>query len=332
MTTRVGRYTTGVYSARNGRVSAGPPRAPKICTSLGAVPGASERIPSPLQALLIWLTAAFGIVGAGLAVASAAAASVVARGQDPVAVLGDPKTSPLTNSTAWIAGGTFVNEIAVLLTVVVWLWLLKTPLGLALPLGRPSVLGAVGAVLLVFGVAPVAEVMGELVHRMTGHEYTASRIVVNAARNASGAGVVGLVVALGVMPALAEEALFRGLITLPFARRFAWGLVVPSVLFGLFHLEPTQIAGTMVLGVAFAAGRLCTGTLVTSMIAHGVYNTTVVLSVRYTNALADRELNVVPVAIGLAVALVGGVLLWRERRMLFARAGGGRDAMPSWWI
>ena len=292
----------------------------------------SERIPSPLQALLVWLTAAVGIVASGLLVAAAAAGVVAAAGGDPVAVLGDAKTSPLTNSTGWIAGGTFANELAVLIVLGAWLWILKPPLRLALPLGRPTVLGVVGALLLVFGVAPVAEVMGELVHRLTRNETTASWIVVNAARNASGVGIVALVIALGVMPAIAEEALFRGLIPLPFARSFAWAVIAPSVLFGLFHLEPTQMAGTIVLGGAFAAGRLCTGTLVTSVIAHFVYNTTVVLTVRYTDALVERELDAVPVVVGLVIASGGALLLWRERRMLQARAAGGRASMPSWWI
>lgn len=295
-------------------------------------PSGTARIPSPLQALLIWLTAAVAILGAGLTVASAAAATAVAAGQNPMVALGDPKTSPLINSPLWIAGGTLANEVAVLITLAFWLWVLKTPLRIALPLGRPSLLGVIGALLVVFGLAPFAEVMGELMHRLTAQDVTASRIVVNAARGASGAGVVLLVFALGVMPAVAEEALFRGLLTVPFERRFALGLIVPSVLFGLFHLEPTQIAGTIVLGFGFAAGRLCTGTLLTSVIAHLVYNTTVVLTVRYSSALVERKLDVLPVLVGLGLALCGAALLWRERRMLVARHAGTREPMPSWWL
>lgn len=295
-------------------------------------PSGAARIPSPLQALLVWVTAAVGIVGAGLAVASAAAAAAAARGENPVAALGNPATSPLVNNPTWIAAGTIANELAVLAALGFWLWALRTPFGLALPLRRPTLLGVIGAQLVVFGLAPSAEVMGELVHRITANEVTASRIVVNAARGASGGGLVLLVFALGVLPAIAEEALFRGLLTVPFERRFALGLLVPSVLFGLFHLEPTQIAGTIVLGIGFAAGRLCTGTLITPIIVHMVYNTTVVLAVRYSDALVERKLDAVPVVVGLAIALGGGVVLWRERRVLVASRAGTRETMPSWWI
>ena len=307
-----------------------PQREPT--TEGASAPSGAARIPSPLQALLIWVTAAVAILGAGLGVASAAAASVAAAGQNPVTVLGDPKTSPLVNSATWIAIGTLANELAVLVTLAVWLWLLRTPLRIALPLGRPSLLGVIGAVLVVFGLAPLAEVMGELMHRLLGHDVTASRIVVNAARGASGPGLVLLLFALGVMPAVAEEAMFRGLITVPFERRFGLGLVVPSVLFGLFHLEPTQIAGTVVLGFGFAAARLCTGTLLAPAIAHLVYNTTVVLTVRFSDALVERKLDVVPVMVGVLLALGGAALLWRERRVLVARLAGGRATMPSWWL
>jgi membrane protease YdiL (CAAX protease family) len=290
------------------------------------------RIPSVLQVLSIWLTAAMGILAAGLATAAVAAATSAAVGKSAIEALADPKTSPLVNSSTWISLGTVANEAAVLITLGVWLWLLKTPLRLALPLTRPSVLGVLGAVLLVFGLAPLAEVMGDLVHRLSGQSLTASRIVVNAARGATGPGVVLLVFGLGAMPALAEEALFRGLLTAPFERRFLLGLSVPSVLFGMFHLEPTQIAGTIVLGVAFAAARLCTGSLVTSMIAHFVYNTTVLLTVRYSDVLVERQLHLAPVLVGFGVAAVGAALLWRERRGLVAVREGGRASLPSWWL
>jgi len=298
-------------------------------------PAASEgaaRIPSPLQALLIWFTAALAIVASGFVLAALAAAAAALRGAHPTQVLTDPKASPLVNDATWISVGTVLNELSVLGTLGFWLWVMKTPRRIAFPVGRPSVLGVIGGLLLVFGSAPLAEVMGELMHRLTQNEVTASTVVVNAARSASGGGVVLLVFALGVMPALAEELLFRGLLTAPFERKFWLGLVVPSVLFGLFHLEPTQVAGTIVLGVGFAASRLCTGTLLTSMLVHLVYNTTVVLTVRYSDALVEHQIALTPVLVGVALSLLGAVILWRERRVLVARRAGMREAMPSWWI
>jgi membrane protease YdiL (CAAX protease family) len=272
------------------------------------------------------------MVAASLGVAIAAGLSAAASGASPTQTLADPAKSPLVNSPTWISVGTIANEAAVVGTLLFWWWVLKPQREAVLPLGRPSLLGVVGAVLAVFGLAPLAEVAGELTHRLLGNEVTASHIVVNAARGASGAGVLLLFFSVAVLPALAEEALFRGLLTAPFEKRFVLGLVVPSVLFGLFHLEPTQVAGTIVLGVGFAAARLCTGTLLTGAIAHLLYNGAVVLAVRYSDAMAERELAWPPVLVGLGLAGLGSLLLWRERRVLLARRSGARVAMPSWWI
>jgi membrane protease YdiL (CAAX protease family) len=288
------------------------------------------RIPSPLQALLVWLTAAVTMVGASLMVAALAAAVVLARGQDAARALMDPTRSPLTTSTGWIALGTLANELAVVATLGVWWFILRPERRVVLPLGRPAVLGVIGALLVVFGLAPLAEAAGELTHRLIGNEVTSSLIVVNAARNATPGGLVLLLFALAVMPAIAEEALFRGLLTAPFEQRFALGLFVPSVLFGIFHLEPTQVAGTVILGVGFGLARLCTGTLVTGAIVHAVYNGAVVITVRYSDAVAEHQLDWRPIAAGVSLALLGAGLLWRERRLLLAKRVGGRPDLPSW--
>jgi len=272
------------------------------------------------------------MVGASLGVAVAAGVSAAASGASATQTLTDPAKSPLINSPTWISIGTIANETAVIGTLVLWGWLLKPEPKTVFPLSRPSLLGVVGALLAVFGLAPLAEVAGEMTHRLLGNEVTASHIVVNAARGASGAGLVLLFFSVAVLPALAEEALFRGLLTAPFEKRFVAGLIVPSILFGLFHLEPTQVAGTIVLGIGFAAARLCTGTLVAGAIAHLLYNGSVVLAVRYSDAMAERELNWIPVAIGLVLATCGALLLRRERRFLLARRAGGRVPLPSWWI
>jgi membrane protease YdiL (CAAX protease family) len=303
-----------------------------VSSSSASPPSDSQkpRIPSPLQALLVWLTAALTMVGASVVVAAAAAAMVFAQGQNAAQTFMDPAKSPLTTSSTWIAVGTLANELAVVATLAVWWLILKPEAKSVFPLGRPAVLGVMGALFVVFGLAPLAEAAGELTHHLIGNEVTASLIVVNAARNATPWGMVLLLFALAVMPALAEEALFRGLLTAPFEHRFVLGVIVPSVLFGIFHLEPTQIAGTVILGVGFALARLCTGTLLTSAITHAVYNASVVVTVRYSDAVAEHQLDWRAVGAGAALAALGGLLLWRERRLLVARRSGGRPDLPSW--
>ena len=160
------------------------------------------RIPSPLHAFLAWLTAAFALVVASLSMAAAAAASVAARGGDPVKVLGDPQRSPLVAEPLWIALGTLANELATLTTVGIWWLWLRPPRRAVLPLSTPSAGGLLGALLVVFGLAPLAEVAGELVHRVVQNDITASKVVIAAARGSTPGQFALILVCLALLPAI----------------------------------------------------------------------------------------------------------------------------------
>jgi membrane protease YdiL (CAAX protease family) len=253
------------------------------------------------------------MLGAGLLVTLAATAIAAASGNNAVALLADPKRSPLLTNPTWIALGTLTSELAVGGVLIGALLVLKPPLSLVLPRTRPHFVSVVGAVLLVFGLAPLADVVAELCRRLTGTELTATKIVATAARGAGPFGLVLLLISLVVLPALVEESLFRGFVTAAFAKSWAMALIVPSVLFGVFHLEPTQAAGTIVLGLGFGAARLLTGSIVAGVITHFVYNGAIILFVRFSSAGPDYSIELMPVLVGLAIAGIGLLLLVRER-------------------
>jgi membrane protease YdiL (CAAX protease family) len=279
-------------------------------------PEPSGRIPSLLHAGLIWFTALIGLTVASIGVGVVAYAIVASRGGDPTAILADPERSPILNNPTWIALSTLANELAVAAVLGLWLLILKPSRQRVLPMTRPSPAGVAGSLLVVFGAAPAAEVVGELVHRVVQNEVTSSKVVIAAAQGASTPGFFGLLICLAVMPALIEEALFRGMLTPPFEKSFVAALIVPSVLFGIFHLEPTQVAGTILLGMAFALSRLCTGSLVACMLAHGIYNATVLSTVRWSDRVIDHEIRIGPVLVGIVAFSIGLALLLRERRRL----------------
>ena len=130
-----------------------------------------------------------------------------------------------------------------------------------------------------------------------------------------------ILVCLALLPAIAEEILFRGFLTSAFEKRFWVAVLVPSVLFGIFHLEPTQAAGTVLLGVGFALARLCTGSLITSMLAHGIYNGAVLVALRYADVVVDRQIEPLPVLFGLVLFGLGLTVLLRQRRASAAEPG-----------
>ena len=152
---------------------------------------------------------------------------------------------------------------------------------------------------------------------MVKSDLTAAELVSTAARGTGTVGLLLLIFALAVVPALVEESMFRGFVTAAFAKSKLAAFVFPTLLFGVFHLEPTQAVATMVLGAGFALARLWTGSLVPAIIAHAAHNTTVLLAVRYGSEpppSGGKSIELLPIALGLLVSALGVVLLARARR------------------
>ncbi|MEP7051976.1 MAG: CPBP family intramembrane glutamic endopeptidase [Pseudomonadota bacterium] len=279
--------------------------------SLG--PSLNKEIPTRLQALLVWLMALLAVLVTGVGVGAAGAILAVRSGlpiDRALTFISDPRSSPLVTSSTWIAVSIAVNELAVALTLFFWVMRYRPHLGHVFPIGHPTLRTISAGLLIVFGFGPLAEFAGELAFRFLGREANAERLVAAVSRNASNGGLFLVLGAAAVLPALIEEVMFRGLLTRAFEKRsHAEMVLVPSVLFGLFHLEPTQIAGTVVLGVAFGLTRLYSGSLVPSIVAHAAYNAVVILDVRFSGRLGDHALHFGRVGGGLGVAALGTLLM-----------------------
>jgi membrane protease YdiL (CAAX protease family) len=213
--------------------------------------------------------------------------------------------------------------------LVVWCFFIKPSRELAFPLARPGPLAVLGALLVVFGVTPLAELVGRLVERFVGADLTATQIITKAARGASGAELVLLLVAVAVLPAIVEEGMFRGLLTATFSRVSVFtGVIVPSVLFGIIHFEPTQVAATSVLGVGFALARLYTGSLLPCILAHGIYNFAVVITLRHADIGAERAFSPVSLVVGALLVAAGIFLLRRGRRGTLSSQARAETPLP----
>lgn len=273
---------------------------------------ADDKVPTPVGALLIWLWALALMLVVSGGVALAAQAAAVASGIKPAQLLKDPMSSPLVKDAGWVAVGTLANELSIVAVLVTCLVLFKYSKRGVLPIARPRPVALGGALLLVFGLAPLADLAAAMAQRVVGNEVTATKVVSEAARNATPLTLAFMVLCVAVVPGVVEEAMFRGLLTSAFLRRSAaLAVVVPSVMFGIFHIEPTQVAGTIVLGVGFALVRLYTRSLGAGMFAHAVYNGSVILALRYSSQPARYHVAPVQLLIG-ALMAVAGVLLLRR--------------------
>ena len=81
------------------------------------------------------------------------------------------------------------------------------------------------------------------------------------------------VAAAGIAPVF-EEAFFRGLWLPVLARRFgpARAIALTSLAFGQLHFHVPSLLPLMVVSAGFSLAYLCTGSLVTSIVMHAIFN------------------------------------------------------------
>jgi membrane protease YdiL (CAAX protease family) len=81
-----------------------------------------------------------------------------------------------------------------------------------------------------------------------------------------------------LLPGMAEELLFRGVLQRSFERR-ALGIAVAGCAFALFHVDPVHVIGVLPLGLflSWAAARSCT---TVTIVAHVLNNSIAVLAIR----------------------------------------------------
>lgn len=78
---------------------------------------------------------------------------------------------------------------------------------------------------------------------------------------------------IGCLPGFVEETLYRGIIFTAFRKRSVLtGIVVSALCFGLMHLNFNQMLYAVYLGVIFALIVEATGSLVSTMILHMLFN------------------------------------------------------------
>lgn len=250
------------------------------------------------------------VIAAGIGVAGIAALIALRTGLAPeraVELLLDPAGSPLVTTPTWISISIVSSDLV--LALLLWRFLRRHRLFLheVCPLGVPSLRDLAGALLCVFGLAPLSRMLAELTRRHLPHDVNnAETMVVSLTQGVSPLELCGVLVATALIPSVVEELLFRGVLTRGFSGRGnLLALTIPSAMFALFHLEPTQAAGAFVLGVGFGIARLYTDSVLTSMACHMAYNAYELIDVYRGGQVGSTELYLGRVGLGLALAAVG---------------------------
>lgn len=136
-----------------------------------------------------------------------------------------------------------------------------------------------------------------------------------------GASPWGLLFAIAIAPALAEEFVFRGLIGRGLVERRGWfaGVLVTTILFAAAHLNLAQVIGVLPMGLALHGVYLATRSLWGPVLLHFLNNGLAVILLAMFPEWIDKqgagtdpggELLLVSGAVVLGVALY----LWETRR------------------
>ncbi len=103
-----------------------------------------------------------------------------------------------------------------------------------------------------------------------------------------------MLLTMGVIGPFVEEFVFRGVFLHSYQRsgRVIGSIVLSSILFGMMHLNFNQFAYATVMGIMFCLLVEATGSVLSSFIAHGVFNAIEVVAM-YTSTSAVDEAEAV---------------------------------------
>lgn len=125
--------------------------------------------------------------------------------------------------------------------------------------------------------------------------------------------LVSTIACIAVLPAFAEEIVFRGVLARSLAaKRPAWqAIVISAGIFGIYHVLPAQAVATFMLGCYLAFFTLRSRSILPSIVIHMLNNTAAIVVSRdsvpgTTKFFADYGAVTVSIAI---VMVVGGMAL-----------------------
>lgn len=146
---------------------------------------------------------------------------------------------------------------------------------------------ALFAVLLV----PAVALINALIGRLTGAPFENPQIYAIAPGGFSWSGLLLMLIVVGIVAPFAEEVAFRGVLFAWLRDRFGLvaGVLGSSLFFSLLHGLPQLIPALFVVGAVLAILYHRSGSLWTAIIAHGLFNSLMVLAL-YTALAAEVPL------------------------------------------
>lgn len=151
------------------------------------------------------------------------------------------------------------------------------------------------------GLFALSEVNGYFLAWLSKFGYTAQEIVLP---STDGFSIVGVLIAVAVLPAVFEELVFRGALFAGLRKNFSalGAVLLCGGLFAVYHQRPEQTLYQFCCGTAYALLAIRSGSVFPTMLAHFANNALIV--VLYANGI-----TAIPFPVFLGVLIIGGAML-----------------------
>jgi membrane protease YdiL (CAAX protease family) len=297
---------------------------PRVTSSRALLPPTptAER-PLGVGAALLTVFAAFmggQLLGTAVAVLVAIAVAI-AGGRGVSGALHNLES--LTSHPGFVSLAAFTTGATLVFAAFVALRIARVPFRAGTAVLRPRPAHVLLALLLVFAAGPFAD-LAVRAFKAAFPNFTLGLLesIGDAART-DGPLLLVLLFSVSLVPGIAEELFFRGLIQRSLTARLGGpvGIALASFLFGAFHVDPPQAVGAAVLGVALGFVVWRTGNVVPAMAAHAGNNALALVYARQeVEPAPDLDLGTHAAVLGVSavVLAVAAVLLVRATPRLAA--------------
>lgn len=167
-------------------------------------------------------------------------------------------------------------------------------------------------VLAALGTLPVGMLSGLLVQWLVqpllGESHSLNEMAAIFRRLGQDGGLLPLALVIGLTPGIFEELLFRGYLQTGLTRRWGayGGILIASLLFAIFHLDPVHASGVLLIGVYLGWVYWASGSLIPAMLGHFFNNFFSVMAVVTLPQLDAGEVDLAAVREAIGPLL----LLW----------------------
>jgi len=122
-----------------------------------------------------------------------------------------------------------------------------------------------------------------------------------------------LIIVIGLTPAICEEVVFRGYFQRTLSRKIKepWHYILSGFIFALYHQRPLGILALTLVGVYLGFIYYRFKSLYTSMSAHFIYNTTIVLIMNLSFLNTFLENNYTPILLlSSSLFIINGIIIF----------------------